>query len=106
MIQIQSKQQFERAAARLQKERMKVRRAEPHMWAVTNTAKGVTYHVRFTRNDSGLFASCDCKAGLRHGRAPLMCKHVAAAVMVLRGIQQARQAAAALALGSRLDGDD
>jgi uncharacterized Zn finger protein len=106
MIQLQSKSQFTTAAARLQKERMKVRRTEAHKWEVTNTTKGVTYNVRFTRRDSGLFASCDCKAGLRHNQAPLMCKHVCAAVLVLRGIQEARQTAAALALGSRLDGDD
>lgn len=56
------------------------------MWTVTNTAKGITYHVRFTRRRESLFASCDCKAGLRHGQKPLMCKHVAAAVMVVRWI--------------------
>jgi len=106
MIQIQSRQQFTNAAARLERERMSVRRSEPHMWAVTNTTKGVTYHIRFTRSDESLFASCDCKAGLRHGRAPLMCKHIAAAVMVVRGIQEARQTAYANAIGSRIDGAD
>lgn len=106
MIQIQSREQFKNAAERLQRERMKVRRSEPHMWEVTNKAKGVTYHVRFTRRGEQLFASCDCKAGLRHGKAPLMCKHVAAVVMVLRGIQEARQVSYALAIGSRIDGDD
>jgi hypothetical protein len=40
MIQIQNKEQFTTAAARLQKERMKVRRAEAHKWEVTNTAEG------------------------------------------------------------------
>lgn len=107
MIQIQNPNQFKTAAERLSKERMKVRRAEPHMWQVVNTAKNHTYHVRFTRTASGLFASCDCPAGLRHNRAPMMCKHVAAAVMVVRGIRDARrQADASAAFGSALDGND
>jgi uncharacterized Zn finger protein len=103
MIQIQSSEQFTRAAARLQRERMGVRRAEPHMYEVTNKAKGSQYHVRFTRTGAGLFASCDCAAGLRHGRAPLMCKHVAAAVMVVRGIQEMRRQASAV---GEYDGND
>lgn len=90
MIQIQRKQQFERAAERLQTERMGVRRAEPHMYAVTNKAKGVTYHVRFTNRDGSTFVSCDCKAGLRHGKAPMICKHVAAAIIYVRAIREAR----------------
>jgi uncharacterized Zn finger protein len=106
MIQIQNPNQFTKAAERLTKERMGVRRAEAHMYEVTNKSKGTRYHVRFDRRDGSLFASCDCPAGLRHGRAPLMCKHVAAAVMVLRGIQDARRQADAFALGSRLDGND
>lgn len=96
MIQIQNSSQFSRAAERLQREPMKVRRAEPHMWEVTNKTKGTRYHVRFTRTAAGLFASCDCPAGLRHGRAPLVCKHVTAAVMVVRGIQEMRRQAAAV----------
>jgi uncharacterized Zn finger protein len=106
MIQIQSATQFTKAAERLQNERMGVRRAEPHMWEVTNKSKGTRYHVRFTRRDDSLFASCDCPAGTRHNRAPLVCKHVAAVVMVLRGIQEARQRATADELGSALDGND
>jgi uncharacterized Zn finger protein len=103
VIQIQSAAQFTRAAERLQHERMGVRRAEPHLYEVTNKSKGSQYHVRFTRTSAGLFASCDCAAGLRHGRAPLMCKHVAAAVMVVRGIQEMRRQAAAV---SEYDGND
>lgn len=103
MIKIQSKGQFSKAAKRLTKERMGVRRAEPHMYEVTNKAKGTRYHVRFTRQDSSLFASCDCPAGLRHGRAPLICKHLTAAVMVLRGIQEMRRQVAA---ASDHDGTD
>jgi len=91
MIQIQRSEQFTKAAERLQRERMGVRRAEAHMYEVTNKAKDVTYHVRFTRKGESLFASCDCPAGLRHGRQPLICKHLAAVVIFLRGIRQMRR---------------
>lgn len=91
MIQIQHSGQFEKAAARLERERMGVRRSEAHLYEVTNKAKGVRYHVRFTRHDGHLFASSDCPAGLRHGRQPLVCKHLAAVVIFLRGIQQMRR---------------
>jgi uncharacterized Zn finger protein len=91
MIQIRHAEQFTKAAERLQRERMGVRRSEAHLYAVTNKAKGVTYNVRFTRQDGHLFASCDCPAGLRHGRQPLVCKHLAAVVIFLRGIRQMRQ---------------
>lgn len=103
MIQIQSAEQFKRAAERLQKERMGVRRAEPHMYEVTNKAKGTRYHVRLTRRDGRLFIGCDCPAGLRHGRAPMVCKHVAATIITLRGIQSMRRYAA---LGEDLDDGD
>jgi uncharacterized Zn finger protein len=91
MIQIQNPNQFTKAAERLQRELMGVRRSEAHLGEVTNKAKGVTYNVRFTRQDGNLFASCDCPAGLRHGRHPLVCKHLAAVVIFLRGIQQMRR---------------
>jgi hypothetical protein len=78
MIQIQSSRQFSRAAEKLTKERMGVRRAEAHMYEVTNKSKGTRYHVRFARQAGSLFVGCDCPAGTRHHRAPLMCKHVAA----------------------------
>ena len=91
MIQIQNPNQFTRAAERLQRERMGVRRAEAHMYEVTNKAKGVRYHVCFTRQDGSLFASCDCPAGLRHGRQPLVCKHLAAVVIFLRAIREMKR---------------
>jgi uncharacterized Zn finger protein len=90
MIQIQNKQQFERAAERLTKERMGVRRAEAHMYEVTNKAKGNTYHVRFFNRAGQTFGSCDCKAGTRHGQTPLVCKHLAAVVIFLRAIRRMR----------------
>lgn len=91
MIQIQSATQFTKAAARLQTERMGVRKSEAHMYEVTNKTKGVTYHVRFTRRDSQTFATCDCPAGIRHGRKPLVCKHLAAVVIFLRAIRRMRR---------------
>jgi len=103
MIQIQSSTQFERAAARLQSERMGVRRAEAHMYEVTNKTKGTRYHVRLTRRDGSLFIGCDCPAGTRHGKAPLTCKHMAATIITLRGIQEMRRQAAAV---SEYDGND
>jgi uncharacterized Zn finger protein len=74
---------------------MGVRRAEPHMYEVTNKAKGTQYHVRLTRRDGSLFIGCDCPAGTRHGKAPLTCKHMAATIITLRGIQEMRRQAAA-----------
>jgi hypothetical protein len=103
MIQIRNSNQFMRAAEGLQNERMGVRRAEPHMYEVTNIRKGTRYHVRFTRQDGSLFAGCDCPAGLRHGKAPLTCKHMAATIITLRGIQEMRRQAAAV---PEYDGND
>jgi uncharacterized Zn finger protein len=93
MIQIQRAGQFTKAAARLQNERMGVRRVEAHLYAVTNKSKGTRYHVRFTRRDGQTFGSCDCPAGLRHGKAPLVCKHLAAVVIFLRGVRSMRETA-------------
>lgn len=106
MIRIQNAEQFTKAAERLQNERLGVRRAEPHMYEVENKTKGTRYHVRFTRRGGNLFASCDCPAGLRHGKAPLICKHLAAVVIYLRGLQSMRRQAEALANGAAYDGDD
>ena len=85
------------------KERMGVRRAEPHMWEVTNKAKGHSYHVRLTRLNGSLFIGCDCPVGTRHGKAPMVCKHMAATIITLRGIQEMRRQAAAV---SEYDGND
>jgi hypothetical protein len=93
MIQIQRPEQFTRAAERLQKEHMGVRRHEPHLYEVTNKAKGHSYHVRISRQHGQTFGSCTCPAGLRHGQHPLVCKHLAAVVIYLRAIQAMRRAA-------------
>jgi hypothetical protein len=90
MIQIQRPEQFTKAADRLHKEHMGVRRQEPHLYEVVNKTKGHSYHVRITRRGGAMFGSCTCPAGLRHGQRPLVRKHLAAVVIFLRGIQQMR----------------
>jgi hypothetical protein len=108
MIQIQSKAQFERAAARLTKERMRVARHEPGFYRVENSTKGRTYHVRIARNMLGTFGTCTCEAGTpsRRNSQPLVCKHLCAVVIVLRGIRDARRLAEAEANGAAYDGND
>jgi uncharacterized Zn finger protein len=93
MIQVQRRQQFERAAERLRKEPQSIRRHEPHLYEVTNKAKGHQYYVRISRRDGQTFGSCTCPAGLRHGQHPLVCKHLAAVVIYLRAIRAMRQRA-------------
>ena len=93
MIQIQRPEQFTKAADRLNREPQSIRRQEPHLYEVTNKRKGHTYHVRITRQNGGVFGSCTCKAGLRHHRAPLVCKHLAATIIYLRAIREMRRAA-------------
>jgi hypothetical protein len=94
MIQIQNPKQFTRAAERLQAERMNVRKSEAHAYEVTNKTKGTQYTVRFIQRDGSTFVSCSCPAGLRHNRAPLTCKHVAAAIIFVRAIRAMRERAA------------
>lgn len=91
MIQIQRAEQFMKAAERLRTEHMGVRRHEPHLYEGTNKTKGCSYHVRITQQGGAVFGSCTCPAGLRHGRYPLVCKHLAAVVIFLRWIQQMRR---------------
>ena len=91
MIQIQRREQFTKAADRLNKEPQSIRRAEPHLYEVTNKTKGHTYYVRIERQNGYTFGSCTCKAGLRHGRAPLVCKHLAAVVIYLRALKAMRE---------------
>src|SRR5947209_2364969 len=81
VIQIQRREQFTNAAARLQKEHMSVRLYEPRLYEVTNKAKGHTYHVRIERKDGKTFGTCTCEAGTPHTgkRVPMVCKHLLAA---------------------------
>lgn len=93
MIQIQNPAQFTKAAARLQKERMRVARHEPGFYRVENRTKGRTYHVRIERRDLGTFGTCTCEAGTpsRRNSQPLVCKHLAAIVIYLRAIRAMRR---------------
>jgi hypothetical protein len=108
MIQIQRRQQFEKAAERLHREPQSIRRHEPGLYEVTNKTKGHTYHVRVERRDGHTFGTCTCEAGTPHKgrRVPMVCKHLAAVVLFLRAVREARRYADALALGETCDGDD
>jgi hypothetical protein len=74
MIQIQRSEQFTRAAERLTREPQSIRRHEPHLYEVTNKAKGHTYHVRIERRNGLTFGSCTCEAGLprNHRHEPMV----------------------------------
>jgi uncharacterized Zn finger protein len=54
---------------------------------------GNTYHVRISRLNGGVFASCTCPAGIRHHAAPLVCKHLAAVIIYRRALRAMRQRA-------------
>ena len=107
MIQIQSRNQFEKAAARLTKEPQSIRRHEPGLWMVTNKTKGTEYPVRVERVSGKPFITCGCPAGTpATNRRPLACKHAAAVIIFLRAIRDMRRQPEALALGERYDGND
>jgi hypothetical protein len=93
MIQIQRPEQFTKAAERISKEKMSVRRYEPHLYEVTNKAKAHTYLVRFERMHGQTFATCTCEAGTpsRGQRVPLVCKHLLAAVLFVRAVRSMRR---------------
>jgi len=97
MIQIQSRNQFKNAAARALKERMHVRRYEPGVYEVVNQAKRHAYLVRFERRSGSVFGGCTCEAGhpSRGNRAPMICKHLFAAVLVHNAISAMRRSASA-----------
>jgi hypothetical protein len=88
MIQIQSKEQFRRAEERARKERMLVQRTAPRTFSVTNRAKERQYTVSFYTLNGKFFGECNCAAGTpMHGnREPLICKHLYAALVVLRAL--------------------
>lgn len=96
MIQIQRREQFERAAARLQKEPQSIHRHEPGLWIVTNKAKGSSYPVRVERIGGRTFITCGCEAGTPHRRphVPRVCKHATAVVIFLRAVRAMRRLAA------------
>ena len=108
MIQIQRRQQFEKAAARLTREPQSIRRHEPGLYIVTNKTKGTSYPVRVERREGKTFITCGCEAGTPHKRphVPMVCKHAAALIIFLRAVRKMRRQAEALALGAQYDGDD
>jgi len=96
MIQIQRREQFERAAERLHREPQSIRRHEPGLYLVTNKAKGTSYPVRVERRDGQTFITCGCEAGTPHRRphVPQVCKHAAAVIIFLRAVRAMRRRAA------------
>ena len=93
MIQIQSREQFRKAAERVSKERMSVRRYERGVYEVTNKAHGTTYLVRFLRLGANVFGKCTCEAGTPSTeRQPMVCKHLFAAVITHRALVRMRHA--------------
>ena len=96
MIQIQRAEQFAKAAERIAREKMGVRRYEPHVYEVTNKAKQHTYLVRFERHNGQTFGSCTCEAGTptKGQRIPVVCKHLLAAVLFVRALRSMRAHAA------------
>ncbi len=93
MIQIQRREQFEKAAARLNQEPQSIRRHEPGLWIVTNKAKGTSYPVRISRIAGKTFVTCGCEAGTPHygNRRPMVCKHAAALIIFLRAVRAMRR---------------
>ncbi|MGB8507273.1 MAG: hypothetical protein WCD76_02615 [Pyrinomonadaceae bacterium] len=93
MIQIQRREQFEHAAARLTKEPQSIRRHEARLYIVTNKTKGHSYPVRIERLNGKTFATCGCEAGTPHhgNRRPVVCKHVAALIIFLRAVRVMRR---------------
>jgi hypothetical protein len=94
MIQIQRREQFTKAADRLNREPQSIRRHEPGLYEVTKS-KGHTYHVRIETRDGHTFGTCTCEAGTPHHgrRVPQVCKHLAAVVLFLRAVREMRRAA-------------
>ncbi len=91
MIQIQRREQFTKAAERLQREPQSIRRHEPGLYIVTNKRKGTSYPVRVERMNGKSFITCGCEAGTPHTRrAPLVCKHAAALIIFLRAVREMR----------------
>jgi len=95
MIRIQRREQFTKAADRLNKEPQSIRRHEPGLYEVTNKAKGHTYHVRTSRENGHTFGTCTCEAGMpsKGRRVPVVCKHLSAVVIYLRALSAMRRAA-------------
>lgn len=94
MIQIQRREQFQRAAERLRSEPQSIKRHESGLWLVTNKKKQHTYAVRVERLDGRMFITCGCEAGspTKGRRVPMVCKHAAAVILFLRAVREMRRA--------------
>lgn len=88
MIQIHSREQFNRAAERAHKERMLVKPVAPRTFHVTNRSKERRYTVSFLTLNGKFFGTCNCAAGtpMYGNQEPLICKHLYAAFVVLRAL--------------------
>jgi hypothetical protein len=84
MIEIQGEHQFTKAAERAREERMLVQPAGFRRYYVTNKAKGCRYEVFFSVLSGKRFGACNCAAGypMDSRRAPQICKHLFAALLV------------------------
>jgi len=87
MIQIETQEQFTKAAERARRGRLFVAFVRFRQYRVTNRATGAIYNVNFFVSRGRRFGGCDCKGGAQ-GRA---CKHLAAALAVHIGIAAMRR---------------
>src|SRR5438105_2374258 len=96
MIQIQSPRQFAHAGDRLREEHMRVTSHESVFCRVQHLTKNLTYFVSISRRLGHTFGRCTCEAGTPtkgRNRVPMVCKHLAAVVMVLRAVRDMRRRA-------------
>lgn len=94
MIEVQRREQFQRAAERLRSEPQSIKRHECGLWLVTNKIKNHTYAVRVEQRNGKTFITCGCEAGspTKGRRVPMVCKHAAAVVLFLRAVREMRRA--------------
>ena len=92
MIQIQGRQQFTKAQERAKRDRLLVRVAGFRRYMVTNRATGRTYEVFFSILNGKKFGACNCEAGypMNSKRAPVVCKHLFAALLVHTSLMKAQ----------------
>lgn len=88
MIQIQSQSQFTKAEERARRERMLVSRESARTFSVLNRKNERRYTVTFHKHEGRLFGHCGCEAGtpMRGNHAPKVCKHLYAALLMLRAL--------------------
>jgi hypothetical protein len=103
MIQIQREGQFRNAACRAKTEGMHVKPLDALRYHVTNKTCGTRYTVRFVTINGKPFGQCSCEAGTptRADEAPLVCKHLFAAVTVHLAL--ARMQARAMTATTRIN---